>query len=141
MKPVYTITKPVVIQSKAEQYCDRTNDRVYKKQYESNGKTFNTSKEHHKISFGKYLEIIPKFDSVYTTVGWVLELNLHQERTESLRSLPIRGTLLPTRYIPGNKPLLDQDDDMITSVSVCESVLGEHKAEVQHRNKTISVVC
>lgn len=54
----------------------------------------------------------------------MLELDPHQEKTESLGSLPMRGTLLPTRYIPGNKPSLDQDDDMITSVSVCESVLG-----------------
>ena len=77
-----------------------------------------------KTSFDKCLETIPKLDSVYRTVGWVLELDPHQEKTESLGSLPMRGTLLPTRYTPGNKPSLDQDDEMITSVSVCESVLG-----------------
>ena len=81
--------------------------------------------EGRKSSFEVFLEGVPRLDPIDRTVGWVFkESDGGQERRESLGSLPLRGTILPTRYDRTNEPL--PSDGVQTSVSGYESARGTH---------------
>ena len=78
-----------------------------------------------KTSFEVFLDGVPRLDPIDRTVGWVFkQTNATQDRRESLGSLPMRGTILPTRYDPTDEPL--PSDSVQTSVSGYESARGTH---------------
>ena len=78
-----------------------------------------------KSNFDNFLDSIPKLDSVNRTIGWVLHSEPACGSRESLCSLPMRGTILPTRYTPGND-YPSSNDDSVTAVSSYESARGTY---------------
>ena len=81
------------------------------------------SKKHQ--SFEKYLANIPKIDTVKRTVKWVFSVEPSYDKRESLAGLPMRGTILPTRYTESREGR-EHVDDTVTTVTGCESARGTH---------------
>ena len=77
--------------------------------------------------FDEYHSYIPKLDSMNRTLSWVCHSELETESMISLGGLPMRGTLLPTRFTTEDYPYGSDDGTSVTlSISSCESARGTH---------------
>ncbi len=77
-------------------------------------------------SFEEYNKCIPVLDSMSRTIDWVHHSQLESDSKISLAILPMRGTLLPTRYEVGQNYPYYRKDSTLTSVSSCEDARGTH---------------
>ena len=75
--------------------------------------------------FEAFLDTVPKLDSFSRTIDWVHHSDLQSGSRVSLSALPMRGTILPTRYTSVHYPNCN-DDSFITSISSYESIRGTH---------------
>lgn len=78
-----------------------------------------------KQSFDNYLATIPKVDAVKRTVGWVFSAEPSYDKRESLAGLPMRGTILPTRFTD-SREARQHIEDAVTTLSGYESARGTH---------------
>lgn len=77
------------------------------------------------IKFDEYLDSLPLLESSQRIKQWMSKSSYSQSTKIPLDDLPMRGTLLPTRYEPGNE-IIHDDIDTQTSVSLYEAARGTH---------------
>ena len=96
---------------------------------DDNSRNKNSDKKKQEITdlqqsgFDEFHSSVPKIDSMKRTLSWVYHSKLESGSKISLSVLPMRGTLLPTRYSTVGRYC---DDRIILSVSSCESARGTH---------------
>ena len=76
-------------------------------------------------SFDAYLNSLPVIKTSHRVREWIISSSSYNEDCKiSLDDLPLRGTLLPTRYAAGNEILHEEDTQ--TSVSLYDNARGTH---------------
>ncbi len=110
-------------------FCEEKCHKIIKKSRTNNSikKKKDATADLQQCGFDEFHNKVPKIDSMKRTLSWVYHSELNSDSKISLSVLPMRGTLLPTRYTTEHKHYSYYcDDGIMMSVSSCESARGTH---------------
>lgn len=100
------------------------------KRHSNNKKHLKGHNSDEKTDFDMHLGSLPTLDTDKRTLEWVLQLPddcITSESNSSLHNLPMRGTILPTRYTPGQESGVGVEEEYTpNSISFYESARGTH---------------